>query len=293
MKRLIQTAALLASSGLASLSAGGARAETSWEVPGGDLFGFTNATDVGDAGAKGVAFETTTRIGKTGGGRFVVPTLKTQFSWTPIEDTQLALSPFVSMFHAHSVPGIANRSFVGLDGFSAEATHRFISRSNDRAIAVTGSAEARWAKIDGTTGSGTDARSLTLKLFIDRAIVPERLYWAANANLTTGTARLRRSSVAETSGSDLSLALTTKISEVLFVGAEGHWQESFSGNAAERWQGRAFTAGPTAMLKLSDVITLNAGWQAQVAGRKRGEGGPVNLDDFDRHQVRLKIAVGL
>jgi hypothetical protein len=272
-----------------------ARAETAWEVPGGDLFGFTSATDVGDAGAKGVAFETTARIGKPGGGTFIVPTLKTQFSWTPVEDTQIALSPFFSGFLMNSVPESTNRSFVGFDGFSAEASRRVIPRSNERALAVTVSAEARWARIDGTTGGATDSRSLTLKLFADRALVPNRLYAAANLNFTTGTARLRRSASegrTESSGTDASFALTAKLTDVLFIGAETHWLESFSGNAAEHWQGRAFTAGPTTMLKLSDTVTLNAGWQAQVAGRKKGEGGPLNLADFDRHQVRMKLAMG-
>ncbi len=289
------SAAPIALALLALLSAPASGAEKAWDVPGGDLFGFSNATDVGDVGAKGVSFETTTRIGKPGGGSFVVPTLKTQFSWTPIEDVQVAFSPFATGFRARSVPDVASRSFIGFDGVSVEASRRLIARLEDRALAATVSAEARWGRIDGATGAGTDARSLALKFFADRAVVPERLYAAMNVSVTTGTARLRGSAPearTESSGSDMSFALTAKVSDVLFIGAETHWLESFSGNAAEHWQGRAFTVGPTAMLKLSDAMTLNAAWQAQVAGRKKGEDGPMNLTDFDRHQVRLKLAVG-
>jgi hypothetical protein len=266
------------------------------DVPGGDIFGFSSATDVGDVGNKGVAFETTTRVGKTGGGTFVVPTLKTQFSWTPVEDTQIAASPFVTGFRARGVPGVDAKSFVGFDGLSVEASRRLIARTETNPTAVTVSAEARWSRIDGLSGNGTDGRNLTLKLFADRVLIPDQLYATVNVNLSTGTGQLwsqPSSGRTESSGSDVSAALTRQIGEALFVGAEAHWLESFTGTVADHWQGRAFTVGPTILYKLTDTMSLNAAWQAQVAGRRKGESRDLNLTDFDRHQFRLKLALSL
>ncbi len=276
-------------------AANAAAAAEPFEVPGGDLFGFTSASDVGDVGGKGLAFETTTRNGKGGGGAFMVPTFKAQMSWTPVEDTQIAASPFFTGFRADKLPGVDDKSFVGFDGFSVEASRRIVTRSAANPTAVTVSAEARWGRVDGATGRATDARSITFKLFADRAIVPETLYAGINVALTTGTAQLRsdtREARTETSGSDVSGAVTYQVSERFFVGGEAHWLEAFTGNAGEHWQGRAFTAGPTAFFKISDSMTVNAGWQAQVSGSKTGESRPLNLSDFDRHQVRLKLALG-
>ena len=53
----------------------------SFEVPSGDIFGFTTPTDVGSPGDKDIALETTTRFGKRG-GTYWTPTLKTQMGGT-------------------------------------------------------------------------------------------------------------------------------------------------------------------------------------------------------------------
>jgi hypothetical protein len=273
-----------------------APAEEIPQVPGGDLFGFTSATDVGDPGGKGIGLETTTRIGKSGGGTFVVPTLKTQFGWTVAEDFSIAASPFLTGVNINGVPGVEDKSFIGFDGLSAEASYRILKRAVNNPWAITLSTEARWARIDGATGAATDGRAITLKAFVDRPIIAGKLSAAFNANLTTGTSRLKHTPGAEwadASGSDLSAALTWQASEALFFGAETHWLESFSGSTLDTWQGRAITIGPTALWKVSESVAINFGWQAQVSGHATGSGKPLDLTNFDRHAVRLKLAIAL
>jgi hypothetical protein len=53
--------------------------EKGFEVPGGDIFGFTSPTDVGEAGDRALALELSNRAGKRD-GTYWSPTLKTQLS---------------------------------------------------------------------------------------------------------------------------------------------------------------------------------------------------------------------
>src|SRR3712207_3475434 len=79
-----------------------------FEVPGGDIFGFTSPTDVGRPGDRGIAFELSSRAGKQGGS-YWSPTLKTQFSFTPAENFSVALSPWVTAHRVRDVPTLENR----------------------------------------------------------------------------------------------------------------------------------------------------------------------------------------
>ena len=92
------------------------------EVPGGDIFGFTSPTDVGDPGDTGLALETTTRLGKRG-GTYVSPTLKAQVSRTVARNLALAFSPFVTGHRIRSVPDLDDRSSVRFDGLSSEVAY--------------------------------------------------------------------------------------------------------------------------------------------------------------------------
>src|SRR5215217_3549907 len=74
-----------------------------YEMPGGDIFGFTNPT------------------GKRAGS-YWSPTLKTQFSFTQEENLSVALSPWVTAHRIHSVPTLEDRTATRFDGFSGEVS---------------------------------------------------------------------------------------------------------------------------------------------------------------------------
>ena len=79
--------------------------ETAFDVPGGDIFGFTSPTDVGETGDRGVALELSNRAAKRD-GRYWSPTLKTQFGYTLADDFAIALSPFVTAHRIRKVPDL-------------------------------------------------------------------------------------------------------------------------------------------------------------------------------------------
>src|SRR5918998_3307278 len=83
--------------------------EQGFEVPGGDIFGFTSPTDVGETGDRGLAFELSNRAGKRGGD-YWSPTLKTQFSYTLADNFAIAVSPFFTGHRIRQVPDLDDRS---------------------------------------------------------------------------------------------------------------------------------------------------------------------------------------
>src|SRR5215210_7233848 len=102
--------------------------ETPFEIPGGDIFGFTSPTDVGTPGDRGIAFELSNRAGKRA-GIYWSPTLKTQFSFTPEQNVAVALSPWVTAHRIRDVPTLDDRTATRFDGFSGEVSYRFIQRT--------------------------------------------------------------------------------------------------------------------------------------------------------------------
>jgi hypothetical protein len=265
--------------------------EKGFEVPGGDIFGFTSPTDVGEKGDRGLAFELSNRAGKRDGSHWS-PTLKTQFSYTLTDNFVIALSPFVTAHRIREVPDLESRSSARFDGFSGEIAYRFIERSETNPIAATFSMEPRVARVDGLTGERVDSYGNEFKLFIDTVLVPERLYGAVNLNYALGTQQGFGADAAwaDGSGTNVSGALTYQITDKIFAGVEARWLTAFSGAFLNDQAGWGLFAGPTLFMKITETAALNLVWTPQVTGSAPGVGGHLDLDNFERHQFRAKFA---
>jgi hypothetical protein len=265
--------------------------EQGFEVPGGDIFGFTSPTDVGEKGDRGVAFELSNRAGKRG-GKYWSPTLKTQFGYTLTDNFAIALSPFVTADRIRDVPDLDDRTSTRFDGFSGEIAYRFIERSATNPFAATFSMEPRIARVDALTGERVRSYGNEFKLFIDTVIVPEKLYAAINVNYALGTQQGYGpdESWADGSGTNVSAALTYQITDKLFAGVEGRWLTAFSGAFLDDQAGWGLFAGPTLFMKLTDSAALNLVWTPQLAGHASGIDRSLDLDNFERHQFRAKFA---
>ncbi|CAA9364138.1 MAG: hypothetical protein AVDCRST_MAG90-3230 [uncultured Microvirga sp.] len=290
---IIAAVSLLASgSGLAQPRPGSGD-ETRIEVPGGDIFGFTDPADVGDAGDKSLGLETTTRIGKTR-GLYASPTLKTELSHTIAPNLAVSLASFLTGHRIRAVPGLDDRSSVRFDGLSTEVLYRFLERGPGNPFAATFSFEPRISRVDELTGERATGYEAEFKLFLDAVLVPERLYGAVNLNYAVGAQRAPSGSGGTSeasSGTAISGALAYQLSERLFIGGEARWLTEFSGALLNDLSGQALFAGPTMLVKLSDKAAFNVSWTPQIAGRSQDNPGRrLDLDNFERHQLRVKFA---
>jgi hypothetical protein len=262
------------------------------DVPGGDIFGFTSATDVGKVGDLGVALESSGAYGIRE-GRYRGLSQKLEFSGTFVENWAFAASLFGAWTSIRNNPDFPDRTAYGFDGVSFEVRHRVIERSATNPFAVTLALEPRWSRIDGLSGLRSDGYGAEAKLQID-APVADRLYWAANANFGFGRARDPLALTwANSSESTLSTALTYEaLKEKLFVGAEAIWQQAWSTGFFGKLDGQAFYLGPTIAWAPKENVMINAVFLPQIAGKARGFSGPFDLESGNRANYRLKVAVG-
>lgn len=261
------------------------------EVPGGDIFGFTSGTDVGKVGDRGIALENSGAYGISN-GRWRGLSQKLEFSGTFVENWSFAASLFGSWSSLKNNSDFGDRATYQFDGASIEVRYRAIERSATNPFALTLAVEPRLARIDAISGLYAPSLGAEFKAQID-APVADRLYWAANANFATGRSR-DPISLNWSSGSDTSLstALTYELmADKLFLGAETRWQQTWRTGFFGSLDGQALFVGPTVAWKPNENVMLNAAFLPQVVGKARGMSGPLDLDNFERANYRVKLAI--
>lgn len=261
------------------------------EVPGGDIFGFTSGTDVGKVGDRGVALENSGAYGISN-GRWRGVSQKLEFSGTFVENWSFATSLFGAWSSLKNNSDFGDRAAYHFDGASIEVRYRAIERSTTNPFALTLAVEPRLARIDAISGLYAPSLGAEFKAQID-APVADRLYWAANANFATGRSR-DPISLNWSSGSDTSLstALTYELmADKLFLGAETRWQQTWRTGFFGSLDGQALFVGPTVAWKPNENVMLNVAFLPQVIGKARGMSGPLDLDNFERANYRVKLAI--
>ncbi len=151
------------------------------DVPGDDIFGFTSATDVGSKGDLGFANELTGFRGKRDGSYRWLSN-KMELGYTFAENWWIAGSAFISNHRINGVTDLDDRDATAFEGLSFEIKHRVIERSKTNPFAVTLSAEPfrSWIDLADGTGRRADGYGAAFKVYADAAIVPDKIFWAAN-----------------------------------------------------------------------------------------------------------------
>ncbi len=264
--------------------------EAAGEVPGGDIFGFTSATDVGNVGDKGLALENDGSYGRRD-MRSRVLTQKLELSRTFAPNWSYAASLFGAWTSFKD--NADSRTVYNFDGMSMEVRHRFIERSATNPFAFTFAIEPRWGRVDTVSGMNATNYGAEFKLQADRAL-SDKLFWAVNANF--GTSRGRDAidgTWSNSSESVVSSALTyAVVDDKLFMGGEARWNQAWNTGFFGKLDGQALFVGPTIAYKASESVMLNAVFLPQIAGKARSVAGPLDIDNFERANFRLKLAVG-
>jgi NADP-dependent 3-hydroxy acid dehydrogenase YdfG len=225
-------------------------------------------------------------------GRWRGVSQKLEFSGTFVENWSFATSLFGAWSSLKNNSDFGDRAAYHFDGASIEVRYRAIERSATNPFALTLAVEPRLARIDAISGLYAPSLGAEFKAQID-APVADRLYWAANANFATGRSR-DPISLNWSSGSDTSLstALTYELmADKLFLGAETRWQQTWRTGFFGSLDGQALFVGPTVAWKPNENVMLNVAFLPQVIGKARGMSGPLDLDNFERANYRVKLAI--
>ncbi len=257
-----------------------------------DIFGYTSASELGNAGDTGFANENDGRLGKRDGGYGALDA-KYEFSHAVTADWWIAASSFLAWNHVRNVGGFPDKNTFDFDGFSTELAHRIVTRSPANPWGVTLSVEPRWSRVDAETGFPSQAFGFQAKVFVDRALSPDKAYWAANLLWGPQWAQdpLVPGNTLVSSTTTVSTALSWQFTPGWFVGAEARYFATFARVVPDHLQGQALFVGPTLLWKVNDKISLNATFQPQVWGRSQmAPGLALDLDNFERAMFRLKLA---
>lgn len=287
-----------------------------------DLFGFTAGSDTGDAGSRGLAFETVAAFGKRAGSYRALGQ-KIEFGFGATDDLGLSFSLLGDYHHVRSVPGLDDiGGRYAFNGFGAEARWRLLDRKTSP-FGLTLQVEPSVSRID--EGSGQAGRKLGSenKLILDRELVPGTLFGAVNLLYDVGRMKERSEGfVAEReANAGVGLALAYRVADDLFLGAEARYLRAYEGFALEKFQGQALYVGPTLFARILSKGWISAAWNVQVAGREAvdraeragaiaaynegvatalaagdplpsfpdlGRRGRLDLANFERHQIKLK-----
>lgn len=288
---LIAVAAALAGWPLGAACAADAAAKAD-EVDTEHIFGFTEGSDIGEKGEKELEVEAGMAIGKRSGA-YYASSSSIFYKYSITDDLRIAPS-FALLSHAISgVPGLNDRSEVTLGGVGGEIRYKLLDRAKAPA-GVTLSVEPFWNRVDETSGNRVSQSGLGIAALIDKELVPATLFGALHVGYEPQWSHDNRSGQsAQESALDFGAALSMRVSPRVFVGAEVRYMRVYDGIGLDDFGGDALFLGPTMFVKLAKEVGLTAAWNAQVAGHAAGESGRLNLNDFERHQVLLRLSVGL
>ena len=273
----------------AAASDSNAKATEETKVDTWNIFGFTQGSDVGEKGEHSISVDAG-RGWLRRGRSFAGLRGTIQYAYGLAERLNLAgaLSADTQQQRGPSVPagepGFATASL----GLSATAKYQLLKRG-ESPIGVSVEVTPYALKGAETEGARTQTVGAELRLSADVAIVPDRLY--AAANVTYGAEKTTAQPWREPDRSSelgASAALSYVIAKNVFVGPEVRYLASYSGFGLDARNGWAVFLGPTLYLSLGQGY-LGAAWSVQVAGRAAGERrASLDLTNFERHDFLLK-----
>jgi len=287
----------LASMWLAGLAAPGSasadshkHADKAGEVDTEHMFGFTEGSDIGEAGEKELETDLTGRFGKLDGSYNNVATaLEAKYSFS--DRFRLSAVATVAYYDITGVSVFDDRRQAALQSVSFDARFRLFEREH-APFGLTLSVEPHRGFMDEMSGEGADQYGAEIRLLADREVIPGRLFAALNVSYEPEEARLRASGqILRESLLGIGGALAMQMMPNVFIGAEARSLRQYDGLGLNSFAGQALYIGPTFYATFGQGYFLSAAWNVQVWGAVAGSSGALDLVNFERHQAKLRVGV--
>jgi hypothetical protein len=256
------------------------------------MFGFTEGSDIGRRGDLEGEVETIGRFGRQANSYSAVsttPTLKYGVS------DQFRIAPAISVTN-YSVSGLAGSN--DKNGFNVEALSlEFRYHPLDRLsapVGVTFVATPFFGFTNVTTGVPADRAGAEFIAVMDRELIPGQLFAALNLAYVLETTRDQSSGVS-LDGSTLrfNAAVSRGLASWFYFGAEARYLRTYDGLALNGLAGQVVYLGPVFYAPLAAGVTISGAWDIQAWGQAVGLGGGLDLTNFERNQVKLRLSFDL
>ncbi len=251
------------------------------------IFGyFTIGSATGEEGEKAFEPATEADFGKRG-GHYAAAETELEYEYTPTQYMQIELGPTISAYDIKSVPGVGDRSMVGINGFEADVRSVVIDRGPSP-VAVTASFEPAFHSLDQMTGASVVNYGLETRLEADAELIKNRLFFGSNLLYEPETTRGDLGLWDKESTWGISSALAYQIIPKVVIGADLWYLQHYEGIGFNAFTGDALYLGPTFYWQIAPKVAVSAAWETQVAGREVGAmAGNLDLTDFSRQRARL------
>ena len=287
----------LASMWLAGLALSGSasadsrkHADKAGEVDTEHMFGFTEGSDIGEAGEKELETDSTGRFGKFGGSYNTVATaLEAKYSFS--DRFRLSAVATVAYYDITGLNAIDDRRQGALQSVSFDARFRLLDREH-APFGLTLSVEPHRGFADEMSGEPADQYGAEFRVLADRELIPGRLFAAFNISYEPEQTRLRGSGeTLRESTLGIGAALAMQVMPNVFIGAEARSLRQYDGLGLNSFAGQALYIGPTFYATFGQGYFLSAAWNVQVWGAVAGSSGALDLVNFERHQAKLRVGV--
>lgn len=260
------------------------------------IFGFTEGADTEPQGEREFENDTVASFGKRSGTYTAVQN-ETELELGITDNLMVEFGAFGSYHRIRDVPDLEDRNNGRFDGLAAELKYRLLDRSiHPFGFAI--SVEPEWRRSSGNSGSPENSYELELKAYVDRELVPGRLYWAANIGYEPEVVRAEELGPAggavvkweHESSLDISTAISGRITPNVFLGAELRYVSAYEGLGLDTLEGPAVYIGPTLSARLAPNALIQVAYSRQIAGRSVDEPNQnLDLHNFDKQQVRFRF----
>jgi hypothetical protein len=249
------------------------------------IFGLTLGTDIGKKGEVEPEVENVAALGKQF-GTYIGTASLAQIKYTATDSFRIAPGILVTAHNIGGIPDLSDRRQAAIAGASLEISYKLLDHAT-APFGLTLKIAPGWNGFDEFSGARVEQFGADFGVLVDKEIIPARLYGAFNYSYGFATTRLGATGErSEASASGVNLALTTQIVPGLFVGAEARYLQQYGGSSL---QGEALYLGPTFCIKLGKHTGLSGAWNIQAAGRSVDGSGPLDLINFERHQIMLRF----
>jgi hypothetical protein len=252
------------------------------------IFGFTMGADVGERGEKEIEFQSFGRFSK-GDGSYTAFEQQLRAEYTPIENLRLEIGVPVAVHGIAGVTGLDDRQQVAFNGVAAEVRYRLLDR-RAHGLGLTIGAEPHWTRVDDVSGEPVDNYGSEFSIAADTEFVENRVFGALNLLYDPEWTNSRITGLAvQQSTLGISAAITAQIRPGIFVGGEARYLRTYAGIGLDAFAGEALFIGPTMYAALSKDLAISAAWNIQVAGGAVGIPGALDLTNFERNRVLLRL----
>ena len=253
------------------------------------IFGFTEGSGIGLEGEKEFSPDSVISFGKRD-GNYTTTQTKLKYEFTPNQYFQFELGPIVSIHHIRNVTGLDDLNRMSFGGGFIEVRYLLLDRPASP-LAVTIAIEPEWRRIDETAGQRVQNFGLETRINADLEVVPKRLFLGFNVLYEPETSRDATGTSTNESTLGGSAAISYRPFPSVVVGAEAWYLRHYDTVGLRQFTGDAVYVGPNVYVRLTNKMFVAAAWNTQISGHEIGESRKLDLTDFSRHRVKLKIAV--